>query len=120
DIAHVTQAGLDGLLLPMLTGRDDVVRFDALITAGEVANGQPLGVTSVLASFETAQAISAVEQIVAGPRMTGVMAAAAKDADISRSVGFSWSRQGLETLYLRSKILLAARAAGIETILLGL
>lgn len=120
DLAEVAQERLAGLLLPMLTGRDDVVRFDALITAGEIANGVPRGTTGVLASFETAAAISAVEQIVSAPRVSGVMAAAAKDADVSRSVGFRWSRQGLETLYLRSKILLAARAAGIETILLGL
>lgn len=120
DLAQVSRDGLAGLLLPMLTGRDDVIRFDALITAGEVANAVPRGTTGVLPSFETAAAISAVEQIIAAPRVIGVMAAAAKDADVSRSVGFRWSRQGLETLYLRSKILLAARAAGIETILLGL
>lgn len=120
DLSQVAREGLDGLLLPMLTGRDDVVRFDALITAGEIANALPRGTIGVLPSFETAAAISAVDEIVGAPRVLGVMAAAAKDADVSRSVGFRWSRHGTETLYLRSKILLAARAAGIETILLGL
>lgn len=120
DIREVTRHGLDGLLLPMLNGRDDLIRFDALIAAGEMANGVTRGTTGVLPSFETAEAISAVDAMVHAPRVIGVMAAAAKDADVSRSVGFRWSRQGLETLYLRSKILLAARAAGIETILIGL
>ena len=120
DILEVTRPGLHALLLPMLTGRDDVVRFDALITAGEMAGGVPRGTTGAVPSFETAQAISAVESILHAPRVCGVMAAAAKDADVSRSVGFRWSPQGLETLYLRSRILLAARAAGIDTILLGL
>ena len=48
------------------------------------------------------------------------MAAAAKDADVSREVGFRWTAAGVETLYLRSKVVVAARAAGIRTIVLGL
>jgi len=48
------------------------------------------------------------------------MAAAAKDADISREVGFRWSAAGLETMYLRSKVVLAARSAGLDHIVLGL
>ena len=48
------------------------------------------------------------------------MAAAAKDADVSREVGFRWTAEGMETLYLRSKVVVAARAAGIRTIVLGL
>ena len=120
DLAAVARPGLDGLLLPMLTGRDDMIRFDALITAGEIASGLPRGTVRVLPSFETAEAISAVEEILGAPRVMGLMAAAAKDADVSRSVGFRWSAQGLETLYLRSRLLLAGRAAGLETLLLGL
>jgi len=120
DVAATAVAGLTAFLLPMLSGRDDVVRFDALITGAEVANGVPRGSIDVVPSFETAAAIGAVDEIVRGPRVGGVMAAAAKDADVSRSVGFRWSAQGTETLYLRSKILLAARAVGLRTILLGL
>jgi citrate lyase subunit beta/citryl-CoA lyase len=48
------------------------------------------------------------------------MAAAAKDADVSREVGFRWTAAGMETLYLRSKVVVAARSAGIRTIVLGL
>lgn len=120
DLAATAVAGLDAFLLPMLTGRDDVVRFDALISGAEIANGATRGSIAVVPSFETAAAISAVDEIVRGPRVGGVMAAAAKDADVSRSVGFQWTAEGTETLYLRSKILLAARAAGLRTILLGL
>jgi citrate lyase subunit beta / citryl-CoA lyase len=120
DLAAVARPGLDGLLLPMLTGRDDMIRFDALIAVGEIANGVPRGTLRVLPSFETAGAISAVDEILGAPRVMGLMAAAAKDADVSRSVGFRWSAQGAETLYLRSKILLAGRAAGLDTLLLGL
>jgi citrate lyase subunit beta/citryl-CoA lyase len=120
DVETVTRPGLTALLLPKLFGRDDVVRFDALVTAAELANGLARGQIELVPSLETAASISRVDEILTGPRVGGVMAAAAKDADVSREVGFSWTPQGQETLYLRSKVVLAARAAGVRCILLGL
>ena len=120
DVAAVVRPGLAGLLLPKLFSRDDVVRFDALITAAELANGVPRGSVEVMPSLETAASINKVDEILSGPRVGGVMAAAAKDADVSREVGFVWTAEGLETLYLRSKAVVAARAAGVRCIVLGL
>ncbi len=120
DLHATAVAGLDAYLLPMLTNRDDVVAFDAVIAAAELANGTPRGTIEVIPSFETAAAIENVAQILAGPRVGGLMAAAAKDADIARSVGFRWSPEGSETLYLRSRLVLAARAAGLRMVVLGL
>lgn len=120
DIRATAVTGLAGYLLPKLTSRDDVVRFDAVITLAELERGAPRGSIEVIPSFETASSIDAVEAIVRAPRVGAVMAAAARDADISREVGFTWTAEGLETLYLRSRIVVAARAAGIRTIVLGL
>lgn len=120
DIAAVTRPGLTAFLLPKLFGRDDVVRFDALVTAAELANGVPRGTVELVPSLETAASINKVDEILTGPRVGGVMAAAAKDADVSREVGFTWTAGGLETLHLRSKVVLAARSAGIRCIVLGL
>lgn len=120
DVAAVTHQQLTAFLLPKLYSRDDVVRFDALVAAAELAHGVRRGQVELVPSLETAASISKVDEILAGPRVGGVMAAAAKDADVSREVGFSWTAQGMETLYLRSKVVIAARAAGIRTIVLGL
>lgn len=120
DIAMVTHQNLTAFLLPKLFSRDDVVRFDALVTAAELDHGIGRGTVELVPSLETAASISKVDEILAGPRVGGVMAAAAKDADVSREVGFRWTAEGVETLYLRSKVVVAARAAGIRTIVLGL
>lgn len=120
DVHAVAVAELSAFLVPMLRKRDDVVAFDAIVTAGEIANAVPRGTVGIVASFETAAAIANVEEIVSGPRIVGVMAAAAKDADVSRSVGFRWTASGEETLYLRSRILIAARSEGLRMIVLGL
>ena len=120
DVATVTHQNLTAFLLPKLFSRDDVVRFDALVTAAELDHGIDRGTVELVPSLETAASISKVDEILAGPRVGGVMAAAAKDADVSREVGFRWTAAGMETLYLRSKVVVAARAAGIRTIVLGL
>lgn len=120
DVATVTHGRLTGFLLPKLFSRDDVVRFDALVSAAEIQNNVDRGTVELIPSLETAASINKVDQILAGPRVGGVMAAAAKDADVSREVGFRWTAAGVETLYLRSKVVVAARAAGIRSIVLGL
>jgi citrate lyase subunit beta/citryl-CoA lyase len=120
DVATVTHQNLAAFLLPKLFSRDDVVRFDALVTAAELNHGIDRGTVKLVPSLETAASISKVDEILTGPRVGGVMAAAAKDADVSREVGFRWTPAGVETLYLRSKVVVAARAAGIRTIVLGL
>ena len=120
DVLAVGRPGLDGMVLPKLYGRDDVVRFDVLLTAGEIANGADRGSIEVIPCLETAASIHKVDEILTAPRVVGIMAAAAKDGDVAREVGFAWTEAGLETLYLRSKVVLAARAAGIRIIVLGL
>jgi citrate lyase subunit beta/citryl-CoA lyase len=120
DVVTVTHQNLTAFLLPKLFSRDDVVRFDALVTAAELDHGIDRGTVELVPSLETAASIRKVDEILAGPRVGGVMAAAAKDADVSREVGFRWTAAGVETLYLRSKVVVAARAAGIRTIVLGL
>src|SRR5262249_3024248 len=106
DIAAVVRPGLTGLLLPKVYGRDDIVAYDALVAAAEIERGLPRGSVGLVPSLETARSLAAVDEIAAAPRVMSLMAAAAKDADISREVGFTWTPEGLETLHLRSKVVL--------------
>jgi citrate lyase subunit beta/citryl-CoA lyase len=120
DLKHVVQRGLAGVVVPKVFSRDDIIRWDALLDFAEVANGVPRGQTPVVVSLETASSIRDIDHILDNPRVRGIMAAAAKDADISRSLGFSWTAQGMETLYLRSRAVVAARSADLPLISLGL
>lgn len=120
DVAAVVRPGLTALLLPKVRDRDDIVAFDALVTAAEIERGLPRGSVGLIPSLETARSLTNVDAIAAGPRVVSLMAAAAKDSDISREVGFTWTPAGLETLYLRSKVVLAARSAGLTHVVLGL
>lgn len=120
DIEAVVLPGLDGLSLPKTFGPADVIRFDALVTHFERKNGVEPGSVEFILNLETAEAYATCEKMaVASPRVATLFAGTARDADVSRSIGFQFTPGGLETLYLRSRAVLASRAAGLEFPLVG-
>jgi len=121
DLERVAIPGLDGVLLPKNYGPRDIIACDALITHFERRNGVSPGTIEIVVSLETAQAYAQCEEILAAsPRVATLFAGTAKDADVSRSIGFQFTPGGQETLYLRSRALLAMRAAGRQFSWVGL
>lgn len=121
DIEAVAVPGLDGFVLPKTYGPDDIVRFDALVTHFEARAGLDTGSLEFICSLETAEAYARCEQIaIASPRVATLFAGTARDADVSRSIGFQFTAAGNETLYLRSRALLACRANGLDFPIVGL
>jgi citrate lyase subunit beta / citryl-CoA lyase len=121
DLEKIAIPGLDGVLLPKNYGPRDFISCDALITHFERRNGVAPGTIEIVASLETAQAYGSCEEILAAsPRVATLFAGTAKDADVSRSIGFQFTPAGTETLYLRSRAQLANRAAGRQHSWVGL
>jgi citrate lyase subunit beta / citryl-CoA lyase len=119
DIEAVAIPGLDGFALPKLYGADDVVRYEALVTHFEAKNGVEPGTIEFICDLETAESYAACEEIAKAPRVATLFAGTARDADVSRSIGFTFTPGGEETLYLRSRAVLACRAAGLDFPLVG-
>ena len=64
--------------------------------------------------LETARGIHDAHALLsASPRIRSYFGGFARDGDVSRSLGARWTREGHESLYLRSKLLLDGRAAGV-------
>jgi citrate lyase subunit beta / citryl-CoA lyase len=121
DLERVAIPGLDGVVLPKNYGARDIIACDALITHFERRNGVAPGSIEIVVSLETAQAYAQCEAILAAsPRVATLFAGTAKDADVSRSLGFQFTPGGHETLYLRSRALLAVRASGRQFSWVGL
>lgn len=121
DLEAVAIDGCDGFLPPKTYGARDVVSADALVTHFERRNGVAAGTLEFVLSLETAQAYADCENMIkASPRCATLFAGTARDADVSRSVGFEFSPEGLETIYLRSRAVLATRAAGKDFPIVGL
>ena len=113
DLEAVVVPGLAGVFAPKVESATDVLRFDALLDHFELRAG--VSGLGYIVPVETVPAIHNCREIAAAsPRMRAMIGPTAEHADIAREVGFEWTPGGLETLYLRSRVLLACREAGIH------
>jgi citrate lyase subunit beta/citryl-CoA lyase len=115
DLRAVLTPALAGILLPKVRGPEDVHGADALLTCMEVEEGLAPHSVSIYPILETAQAIRlAYEIAMASPRVAYLGGAVSRFGDIHQALGYRWTPEGEETLFLRSKVLVDARAAGIR------
>lgn len=120
DLEAAVLAGADALLVPKVDDLAAVRSLDAVLSFIERRAGRSDGATEIVASLESAAGILQADRIAAGPRLGGALAAAARDGDTARSVGFRWSPEGQETLAWRTQVVLACRAADERHPIVGL
>jgi citrate lyase subunit beta/citryl-CoA lyase len=115
DLRAVLHPSLAGILVPKSQGPDAIVAADALLTNAEVDAGLAPGSVRLWPILETAQAIRlAYEIAMASPRVAVMGGAVSRFGDIHQALGYRWTPEGRETLFLRSKLLVDCRAAGIR------
>jgi citrate lyase subunit beta/citryl-CoA lyase len=115
DLEGIFCPQLAEVSLPKVETAADLQALDAMLGVLERAAGLEVGSVSTPLALETARAMrGAYEIAVACSRVRGLSLAAGAGGDAARSVGYVWSKSGTETLYLRSKAVLDARAAGIQ------
>ena len=114
DLEAVTCPYLYSVMLPKVQASDEVAEVDALLNYFERRAGMEAGKVFIDPALETAQGIRrAYEIATASPRVAHMGASGGKGGDTARSIGFQWTPGGMETLFLRSKVLVDARAAGV-------
>jgi citrate lyase subunit beta/citryl-CoA lyase len=115
DLEGVLCPELAGVSLPKVESVADMNELDALLTHLEKRMGIPGGSIATPLGCETAKAMRNIYEIATScPRVRGVGLAAGPGGDAARAIGYIWSKEGMETLFLRSKAVLDARAAGIQ------
>ena len=114
DLEAVAGPHLYCVLLPKVEGPEDVVEVDVLLRQIERRKGLEVGKIFIDPALETASGIRQSWEIAtSSPRVAHMGAAGGKGGDTARSIGFQWTPEGMETLFLRSKVLVDVRAAGI-------
>jgi citrate lyase subunit beta / citryl-CoA lyase len=114
DLDAVVCSQLYAVMLPKVTGPEDVKRADTIIEFLERKNGIEHGTVLIYPVLETAQGMrQAYEVGIASPRVVHMGGLTGKDGDIARAIGFQWTPEGHEAFYYISKVLLDARAANI-------
>lgn len=116
DIEAIVTGGLVAVAIPKLECVEEILKVDAWIELFERKAGLPIGTVEILVLPETARGIMNIYQLAtACPRVGNIVGGVgARSGDVTKAIGYKWTRPGLETLYMASHMLLAARAAGIE------
>jgi citrate lyase subunit beta/citryl-CoA lyase len=121
DLGEVVGPGLFGIALAKTDSADDIVALDRVISELERDAGLEVGGIEILPIMETARAMWDVGSIFAAPRVrrgTGVIGVM-PGGDYHRALGNQWTEDGLESLYVSSRTVLAARANGFRNVIAG-
>ena len=121
ELRAVVRPGLAGVVLPKVRSAQDVKLADRLLGWCEQERGMSPGHVALVPLLETASGLRAAYDIArATPRVAYLGALTAPGGDVQRAVGYRWSPEGTETVALRSRVLLDARAAGVPCPVSGL
>ncbi len=113
DLTAVVEPGLDAIVMPKVESVEEVRRAAQLMADREAALGMPRGAVEIVLMIESALGVyRCFELVTASERVAATCLAGARDGDLQTDLGCSWSIEGTELLYARSKMLLDTRAAG--------
>ena len=112
DAVAVVGPGLDGIILPMVESREQIVAFDWLVGSLERERGLPPGGVDIIPIIETAKGIANVRSIAAAGTRVRRMAFGA--GDYTLDVNMEWSLGESELEHARAEMVVASRAAGLE------
>ncbi len=120
DLDAIAVDGLTGVKHPKAESVETIRALDAMLAALEQKRGLTHGSIGIEVGLESAKGVwFAYEIASASPRIRSVMVGTAQDGDLQTDLGYTWTAEGNEVLYVRSRVLLAARAAGVEHVLDG-
>ena len=113
DLAAVVRPGLAAVMLPKAENVEDVQQTATLIERHEKAHNMQAGTVEIILQIESALGVyRCFDLIKASPRVAATCLGGARDGDLQTDLGCSWSIEGTELMYARSKLLLDTRAAG--------
>ncbi|WP_033462875.1 HpcH/HpaI aldolase/citrate lyase family protein [Bordetella bronchiseptica] len=116
DLLAVALPGVEGIVISKPWGPEDVYMASSMIAEAETRANLPLGSIGLIPLLETARSMQLCYEIAQMPRVVGIVGATAKNADMGRALKFVWTPDGRETEYLKSRVVMAARAAGKQAI----
>jgi len=112
DILAVVGPDVEGIVVSKPCGPEDVDTVSSMLSEAEFRKGVAIGSTRVIPLLETARALQFAYEIAVRARVPAIVGATAKNADVARALDTIWSAEGRETHYLKSRVVMAARAAG--------
>jgi citrate lyase subunit beta / citryl-CoA lyase len=120
DLKAVVSRHIYGVILPKAESVQLIRTVDDILNNLEKERNLPSNSVKLLLLIETALCVERCFEVAsAAARVDTVVFGSAEDGDLQRDLKCSWSIEGTELLYARSKVLLDARAAGLKYVLDG-
>ena len=114
DLVAAVHPGVAGVILPKAEDRNVMLKLCGALSGLETAAGRPDGSITLIPLIETAVGVQNAFEILDGcPRVEAVMFGSGEQGDLVADLGVQWEPTGTGLHYSRSRVLLAARAAGI-------
>lgn len=115
DLEAIVCGNLYGIMLPKVQCAEDIMKVDYLLGLVEAREGLQPGSICIMPLPETAAGHRNCFEIVkASERVEYMLSATNTNGDPARSIGYQWTRECTETLYIRQKVVLDTRAAGMQ------
>ena len=113
DLAAIVRPGLEAIFVPKVESVAEVQNTASALARLEAAHGIKTGTVEIVLMIESALGVyRCFDLINASPRVASTCIGGAQDGDLQTDLGCSWSVEGTELFYARSKVLLDTRAAG--------
>ncbi|NCU16818.1 CoA ester lyase [Bacillus sp. P1(2020)] len=116
DLEAIIKKDLEGIVLPKLDGPEDIELIHRIISEIEFNKGLEVGSIKLIPTLETAKSIHAAYDIAIKPRVVALAGVSPRSGDVERELNYQWTAEGLERLYIRSHVVLAAKAAKVQPI----
>ncbi len=114
DIREIVCQRLDGIYIPKVESREDVIQVDELVTELEEKRGLPIGKIKLFATLETAKGIMNAYEIARCSKRLEALTIGGED--LTADIGGERTTDGLAINTARQLVILAAKAAGLQAI----
>jgi citrate lyase subunit beta / citryl-CoA lyase len=112
DVNEIIYKGLAGIVLPKVESREQIQILDSLISELEMKRNMTLGLIEIVPIIESALGLYHSFEIASTSKR--VKRIAFGSIDFSLDINAQLTKEGIELLYARSKLVTISRAAGIE------
>lgn len=114
DLEIIVPLRPDAIRLPKTSSKKDIYRYEEILNKIEQKHNIPIGTTKIVPMLETAIAIeNAYEIATSSNRITAITIGG---EDLTADMRVSRTKEGNELLWARSRVAIAAHAAGVDAL----
>ena len=115
DVVACGSAGVAGIVIPKAEHPEMIRQVDGALRALEMSNGHEIGSVGIMPLIESGLGVrNTYDMLLASDRCESILYGGGEQGDLVADLGVEWTPEGTGLMFSRAKVLMDARAAGIE------